>query len=142
MAADIKAVAAIIHGAGDAPDIFGVGFEDENRLAAFAQFIGGGEASGSGSDDDSFVLRLAHKVRLRQARRHQRTAGNRSDGMGSTGLRLRLSNELQHLVLVLKSGVGVQQLLPGSDGTLRILLTLQLYNTQVEKRIGLGGLIG
>jgi len=57
---NIEAIAVVTDRAREAADILGVAFEDDNGRSPFAQFVRGGQAGGSSSDDDGLMLTVAH----------------------------------------------------------------------------------
>ena len=52
MPADVEGIAFVVHGAGDAADVFWVGLQDGHGDTLFREEIGGGETGRAGSNDD------------------------------------------------------------------------------------------
>jgi len=63
VAADVEAVPAVINGARDATDILRIALEHNNRSTLLGEFVGGGQARGSGSNDDGLGFSLVHGSR-------------------------------------------------------------------------------
>ncbi|MNT40589.1 hypothetical protein D3C72_1769120 [compost metagenome] len=70
MAANVEAVALVVHGARNAADIDGVALDDGDAAAGLGELVGGRQARGACTDDESFdmhqgttVLRLESRER-------------------------------------------------------------------------------
>ena len=57
MPADIEAISFVLVGPADAAHQAWVGFENDARLAMFAQLVGGGQPGGAAAGDDGLVGR-------------------------------------------------------------------------------------
>ncbi len=57
MTADIEAISFVLVGPADAADQPRVGFENDARLAVFAELVGGGQAGRPAAGDDGLVGR-------------------------------------------------------------------------------------